>query len=220
MAEEAGDNPEKESMNNPNESRPNPTGESVTKIADRIVKKVCGNWLLTEADIENLKVAIATEVADDRGKRPHLFVGRFDRGCELCGMPDRDSHHVFTGDRIVKAIEFERRVCLEIIMKIANQYLPNPAVVQSHADAAAFSACQEIAAEFAVRGRMYDGAGDFRELIQKARQQCAEIADEERRVCKEQAAAHEADNMTAALALLGGEIAARNVGESIRAIED
>ena len=194
--------------------------EDVLKIADKIINKVCANWLLTERDIADLRVAIATEIADDRGKHPHLFVGRFDRGCTLCGEPDRHHDHVFTAERIVKALEFERRVCIEIVCGIANKYLPSPAIVQSHADAAAFSAIQEVAAAFAVRGRMYDGAGDFRELIQKARAQCAEIADAERETCKAQAAEHEADNMTAALALLGGEIAARNIGESIREIED
>lgn len=193
--------------------------DGVKEIAEAIINTVCLDWQITAKDRGNLTVAIAMAIVQDRAGRPHVFVGPFDRYCEVCGEPDRDAAHVFANDRLVKALEFERRVCIEIILGIANKYLPNPAVVQSHSDAAAFSAIQEVAAEFAVRGRMYDGAGDFRELVQKARAQCAAIADVEKRTCAEQAKAHE-KNKHAALSFLGGEIAARNIGESIREIED
>ena len=56
--------------------------EAVTRITDGLC-----------VDIEQ---AVAAAVETDRKQRPHEFVGRLDRWCEVCGEPDRDARHLFS----------------------------------------------------------------------------------------------------------------------------
>ena len=75
--------------------------------------------LMTEDDLDALREFIKAElvaaIEEDRKLRPHLFVGSFDRDCELCGNPDRDEIHVFSRERLGRAIAEEREACLQIV---------------------------------------------------------------------------------------------------------
>ena len=71
-------------------------------------------------DIERwVEKAITAAVEEDRRARPHPFEGRADRGCSLCGEPDRDAIHCYSREVskrfINRAIEEEREKCAEIV---------------------------------------------------------------------------------------------------------
>jgi len=74
--------------------------------------------LMTEDDLDALREFIKAElvaaIEGDRKSRPHLFVGSFDRDCELCGNPDRDEIHVFNRERLERAIAEEREACAKV----------------------------------------------------------------------------------------------------------
>lgn len=193
--------------------------KDVKTIADKIVEEACADWLLTQKDLDNLTVAISMAIFKDRAESPHVYAGRFDRMCDLCDRPPRDASHVFSRESFVAAIEFERRAVSEIVGKAAAKYVPNTDAVRSHADLGAYSALLKVATEVAAMGKMYDGAGDFCQLVEMARAQCAEIAEKEKNAQAELAKTH-ASNHDAALSFVGGEIAARNIAEAIRDVDD
>lgn len=64
--------------------------------ADKLVEHIKRNphkWIHEfSLDIEQ---AINAAVEEDRKARPHLFVGRLDRYCEVCNEPDRDKRHIW-----------------------------------------------------------------------------------------------------------------------------
>ena len=98
---------------------------------DEIIDKWIGNPFLdddaavseaTREIVAGLKAAIVqaitAAVEEDRRARPHTFVGRTDRPCELCGEPDRDEIHIASREmlrnRIKLAVEDEREACAKI----------------------------------------------------------------------------------------------------------
>ena len=59
-----------------------------------------------QEDIEGtVEMAIIAAVEEDRKARPHLFVGRLDRWCELCDEPDRDARHLFSRESVAASVE-------------------------------------------------------------------------------------------------------------------
>lgn len=78
--------------------------------------------LLWRAEMERLiEEAINAAVEEDRKTRQHQFIGRTDRGCELCGEPDRDEIHIYSRDTyrnwLKLAVEEEREACAQIAEK-------------------------------------------------------------------------------------------------------
>ena len=92
---------------------------------ERVGKLIADYWDFTLirpeplAEIGNaIERAINAAVEEDRKTRPHQFVGRLDRWCEVCNEPDRDERHVPSRETLrnsVKlAVEEEREACAKI----------------------------------------------------------------------------------------------------------
>jgi hypothetical protein len=87
------------------------TDEKISTILSELLSYPC------DPDTENVRVAIdgiLKLIEEDRRSRPHLFVGRFDRDCELCGNPDRDAIHFVKREWMENAIKQEREACARI----------------------------------------------------------------------------------------------------------
>jgi hypothetical protein len=74
--------------------------------------------------------AISEAINEDRKSRPHIFIGRNDRDCELCGNPDRDEIHCVKREWMSNAIKQEREACAligdERIAEINRTYPAQP----------------------------------------------------------------------------------------------
>lgn len=57
-------------------------------------------------------------VEADRRERPHVFTGRLDRDCEVCGEPDRDARHFFSRESVRASVEMEREASIEIAKRV------------------------------------------------------------------------------------------------------
>lgn len=71
-------------------------------------------------EIEKAICAATSEaINEDRKIRPHEFIGRADRGCELCGESDRDTIHCYSREHsrrfVARAIEEEREACAQVL---------------------------------------------------------------------------------------------------------
>lgn len=64
--------------------------------------------------VDMIEQAITTAIEEDRKSRPHIFIGRNDRDCELCGNPDRDEIHCVKREWMSNAIKQEREACAKI----------------------------------------------------------------------------------------------------------
>ncbi len=77
-----------------------------------------------KADIQQ---AITAAVEEDRRTRPHTFVGRTDRDCELCSEPDRDEIHIANHEmlrnRLKLAVEEERKRAAQIIHEVYSAWV-------------------------------------------------------------------------------------------------
>lgn len=94
--------------------------------------------------------AISEAVNADRATRPHEFIGRNDRDCELCGNPDRDEIHFFSQERLSRAIKHEREACKQIAVEIKNREREHYAKYKEWTDSA-FSIAEEI--EWSIKDR-------------------------------------------------------------------
>jgi len=91
------------------------TIEKVSLVVLDEMREVIGrNRISREAFLSAIARGMHAVIEEDRKLRPHLFVGSFDRDCELCGNPDRDEIHVFNRERLERAIAGERDACLQI----------------------------------------------------------------------------------------------------------
>jgi hypothetical protein len=88
-----------------------------TEIYQQIRRAMHGEALPDKA-IAVIEQAITAAVEEDRKTRPHTFVGRTDRGCQLCGEPDRDEIHIASREmmrnRLKLVVEVEREACAKI----------------------------------------------------------------------------------------------------------
>jgi hypothetical protein len=83
------------------------------------------NWAYREESSYLSRVRerlIKAAVEEDRKTRPHTFVGRTDRYCELCNEPDRADIHIanreFLRNRLKLDAEEEREAILQIIWDV------------------------------------------------------------------------------------------------------
>lgn len=90
---------------------------------------LCGAFANKEAlpDIREAFIsAITAAVEEDRRARPHTFVGRTDRGCDLCGEPDRYEIHIANREmlrnRLKLAVEEEREAIRRIACNMMRRY--------------------------------------------------------------------------------------------------
>jgi hypothetical protein len=83
-----------------------------------------GDWATVERERLESKVeaAIKAAVEEDRKTRPHEFVGRTDRWCEVCNEPDRDARHLFSRENMKNSIEFEREACAKIADEMLDEH--------------------------------------------------------------------------------------------------
>jgi len=91
------------------------TIEKVSLVVLDEMREVIGrNRISREAFLSAIARGMHVVIEEDRKSRPHLFVGPFDRDCELCGNPDRDEIHVFSRERLERAIAEEREACAKV----------------------------------------------------------------------------------------------------------
>jgi hypothetical protein len=103
--------------------------ERAKEATYRVIRELdAGNGI----HVRYVEEAIIAAVEEDRKTRPHEFVGRSDRWCEVCNEPDRDNRHLFSREYLRNSIEAEREACAKMVEELSIGLADYPPDVQEN----------------------------------------------------------------------------------------